>query len=403
MENKPQSVFSNVPSVKQNEIFENLKNFSCDPNPNKINLGIGMFLDEDNKLIEFESVIKAELMIHNEYLNKEYTQIGGGDEFTKTIMKILFSNEYEDLDFVKENRYLVVQAATGGSALHLSSDVIQLLNKSKIHLSKETWGLYKNIYSNLEILHYPYLTDNKIEIESIVKYLNTIDNGSAINLQLSSHNPLGLDMTKEEWDTIAEVMRSKQHLAVFDIAYLGYGSGNIKEDMYPVYKFAERKVEMLLTYSSAKNFASYSDDVGAIVFIINKPEPIPKIRSNMIVLSRSLFSFPTIYGPRIMQRIIESPELYSIWVNDQEKVIKRIQEIRAKLVESLEKEKVKVDLDFIKRQRGIYMYLNLTDEQVKLMIKDYSIYLSQGGRVNLSALNNKSMKYFVTALKNLLD
>jgi aspartate/tyrosine/aromatic aminotransferase len=398
---KTTSKFSNIPDVKDsNKIFDAVKKFEANTNPNKMNLSIGMFLDDLEKVIEFESVRRADEILISQNLNKEYPQIGGGADFCRGVLNLFFP---QDHPVVKESRHLVVQTITGGASLKLGAEIINKFLENKIHLSEQTFPPYKNLFSqNLEISYYPYFnkTDG-IDIDAMVEYLSKINEKSVINLQLSSHNPTSLDPNISQWDKIAAVMKQKKHLAFFDVAYLGYASGNISTDLYPIHKFAQEKIEMIISYSSAKNFANYSDDVGALIIVLNNPEPLIKLKSHLIVFSRSLFSFVSLYGPRVMEKILTSEELYKIWITDQQNIHQRINAIRSKIIEEIEKNEIRgININLLRNQTGIYMYLNLSEKQVEELMEKYAIFLCEGGRINITGVGSDKVGYLVSALKD---
>jgi len=396
------SRFSKIPKCSDDELFNILEKAKFNENPNKMNLSIGMLHDEKGSLIVFESVELANKLIYESNLNKEYPQFGGSQEFTTAVQNLFFQS---NSNVVNEGRVLVSQIITGGSALRISAEIVEKFITKKIHVSNHTFGPYLNIFNKMDIFYYPYFNEEKqsLDTEAFLEYLNKIDDGSFINLQLSSHNPTALDFSKEEWDKICEVMKAKKHLAQFDVAYLGYGTGSIEGDLYPIRKFSENYVEMFICYSSAKNFTNYSDDVGTLICVLNNKENIEKLKSHIIILSRSLFSFVSLYGARIIEKVLNTPELNKLRNEEQSKIYERISSIRQKVTEEIEKKGVNLNLNFLKSQSGIYMFLNLNKDQVEILAKKYSIFLCSGGRVNLSAISEDKIPYFVDSLKEILD
>lgn len=396
------SRFSKVPSVAKDPIFSAFEKFKSSENPNKMNLSIGMFVNELGEQIVYKSVEEAEKIIHASNLYKEYPQFGGAPEFTSAIQNLFFT---PDSQVVKEGRVFVSQMITGGAALRISAELIQKFISNKIHVSNETFGPYKNILANMEIHYYPYFNKEKqcLDTQAFLEYLNEIEDRSVINLQLSSHNPTALDFSRDEWDKVCEVMKAKKHLAQFDAAYLGYGTGSIEGDLYPIHKFSENYIEMLICHSSAKNFTNYSDDIGSIICVLNKKEPIEKIKSHLIILSRSLFSFVSLYGARIIEKVLNTPELNKLRNEEQTEVYNRIKSIRNKVIDEMDRQNVNVNLKFLRAQSGIYMFLNLNDDQVQTLAEKYNIFLCGGGRVSLSGLTSDKISYFVECIKNVLS
>jgi aspartate/tyrosine/aromatic aminotransferase len=187
------------------------------------------------------------------------------------------------------------------------------------------------------------------------------------------------------------------------VAYLGYASGSIKDDLYHIRSFAENKIEQLIAYSSAKNSTNYSDDMGGIFIVLSRPKPIPKIKSHLIVISRSLFSFVSIYGSRIIEKILSNEDPRKQWLEDQEEVFNRLQKLRGSLVTEFEKQGFDPNyITFLKDQKGIYAFLDLSNSQCSFLQDQYGIFFGKYGRLNLTGLKEDQKEYFVTAIKSLL-
>jgi aspartate/tyrosine/aromatic aminotransferase len=375
MSNPVKSCFSKVPAPVSDKIFSILEKFNKDENTKKMNLSIGMFFDDNNKVIEFESVKKAQQIIHDANMNKEYPPITGMVEFTSAVQKLFFPNDHP---VVKEGRILTSHCITGGSSLRVAAEVITKFLPKKIHLSNLTFGPYLNLFANLEICYYPYYNSQtkSLDVEAFLEYLNKIEDGSIINLQLSGHNPTALDFTNEDWNRISDVMKMKNHIAFFDAAYLGYANGSLEKDLYPIHKFAHKMIEMFISYSSAKNFANFCDDIGALIVVLNKPEPIMKLKTHLVVINRSLFSFVSLYGSRIIEKILNTNELKEIWEKEVKGVFDRIIKLKSELISEIEAQKVNIDVKFLNSQKGIYLFFDMIDSQVELLADKYSIYLS---------------------------
>jgi aspartate/tyrosine/aromatic aminotransferase len=395
------SRFFKVQSIPFNKMFSIKENFEKSTNENKMNLSLGMLYNEEGKLITFNSVEQAEKIILDLNMNKEYPPITGIPEFCSTIQNLFFPKES---DVVKDGRILTTHTVTGGAALRVCAELINRFLPKKIHLSNFTFLPYKNIFNNLEICYYPYYNSEMkaLDVEAFLEYLNKIEDNSIICLQLSSHNPTALDFDEKSWDRISEVMKKKSHLALFDAAYLGYGNGDITSDLYPIHKFAGNKIEMLICYSSAKNFANYSDDIGALMVVMNKKEPLLKLKTHLVVINRSLFSFVSLYGSRVIERILNT-DLKQVWLEDQKSAYKRINELRYEIILSIENEGVNININFLKSQKGIYIFLDLKQNEVDRLSNEFAIFLCEYGRLNITGMKRNQIGYFVKSLKSVLN
>lgn len=397
------SRFSNLPEIQQDPLFASFKKFKESTAPNKINLSIGMLQDESGKYIEFSCVKQAEKLLLSENLNKEYTVITGVPEYNETIKNIFFPNKQNPA--VAEDRILVTQPVTGGAALRMVSEIAKRFLQKKIHLSNLTFGPYIQLFEGLEICYYPYYNSQQksLDFEAMKAYFAALEPNSVVLFQLSSHNPTALDLEPKQWDELIPIFKQNKTLLVFDAAYLGYACGSFAEDLYPIEKYSQNKIEMLISYSSAKNFTNYSDDVGGLLIVLNKKENLIKLKSHIIVLARSLFSFPSLYGARVINKVVNDKELNQQWLNEQKIVFERNKAVRKMVIEEMKAQNVKVNFDFLSKQKGIYLFLDLTESQNDKLAREHLVFLAVGGRVNLSGINQSNLNAFVGAVKKVLD
>jgi len=277
--NNKMSVFQNVTNVPTDPLFLAYENYTNCKAKNKINLTIGTITEPGNEsnLYEFKCVSKAQDLIAKEELDKEYPPLTGIPEYNSTIQNLFFD---KDSNVVKEKRILTVQAITGGAALKIGADILRKLVAKSIYLSNKTWGFYTGLFQSLEIKYYPYFNEKTktLDFENMVSFFKNLEKGSVVNLQLNCHNPTGIDLNLEQWEIIGKICAENKIFAFIDIAYLGFSSGSIQEDFAPVRLLERLGVEMFIVYCTEKNFGTYSDPVGNLIVILNKPQPINAIR-----------------------------------------------------------------------------------------------------------------------------
>lgn len=409
-ETNKKSIFSNIKKAEENKIFKAHSDYLNSKNENKMDLSIGQFLNQNLSPINMECVIKAEKEIQSENLNKEYPPLGGQPDFNNAIQNLFFPDK--QMKVVQEGRIATFQIITGGASLRIIAELIKTLfikqgKQKKIYTSKPTFGPYFKLFEGIEIDFYPYYNSEtkSLDIQALIKFLENLQEESIILLQLSSHNPTGLDLSKDEWNQVLNALKKQRHIAIFDVAYLGYGSGSIEEDLYPIHKAAENYIEMFISYSSSKSFCNYSDCVGALLVILNKKEPLNAIRSNLIVLSRSLFSFNSLYGSRIIMKILMTENLKQLWIKEQKQIFDDINFLRKSFIEEIKENYKDINkklLNLLECQKGVYIYLDLTDEQTSKLAENYGIYTSSNGRINITGIKVDKIKYLVEALKEIL-
>jgi aspartate/tyrosine/aromatic aminotransferase len=402
-QNPLKSRFSDLPPNQTDSLFASFKKFKESNSPNKINLSIGMLQDESGKYIEFDCVKQAEKALLSENLNKEYTVITGIPEYNETIKSIFFPNKENSA--VKEDRILATQPVTGGAALRMASEIIKRFLPKKIHLSNLTFVPYIQIFEGLEICYYPYYNakTKSLDLDAMKGYFNTLEPNSVVLFQLSSHNPTALDLEPQHWDELLTIFKSRNILLIFDAAYLGYAGGSFAADLYPIETYSQNRIEMLICYSSAKNFTNYCDDIGGLIVVLNRKENLLKLKSHIVVLARSLFSFPSLYGARVITKIYNNEKLKALWLQEQRNVFERIKEVREMVIQEMQQLAAKIDFEFLKEQKGIYMFLDLSEAQMDKLASEHLVFLACGGRVNLTGVNKGNMKVFVEAVKKVLE
>jgi aspartate/tyrosine/aromatic aminotransferase len=394
--------FNNLPEIKPDPLFETFRKFKEEKNPNKIDLSLGMIQDESGNKLVFECLKKSEKLLQKKEMNKEYPFILGSSDFCEAIKNLFFDKE--NIAY-KEDRILVSQQITGGGSLRMASEIIKRILIKRIHTSELFFDPYIALFEGVEICYHPYYNEEKKELdfENMLSYFEKLEEKSIVLFQLSSHNPTALDISNSQWDTICELFTKRKIFTIFDSAYLGYGTGSFEGDIYPIKKFSENYLEFIVCYSSAKNFTNYSDDIGGIMFVVNKKELIPKLKSNLITLARSLFSFPSLYGSRIITQIIDDKDLNKLWLEEQRKVYERIVSNRKMIIEAMKENNINFNYEFLERQRGIYMFLDLNKDQINFLVNEFFIFLSKRGRINLTGINKNNLDYLISSLKKILN
>eukprot|EP00340_Litonotus_pictus_P002292 CAMPEP_0170515008 /NCGR_PEP_ID=MMETSP0209-20121228/1493_1 /TAXON_ID=665100 ORGANISM="Litonotus pictus, Strain P1" /NCGR_SAMPLE_ID=MMETSP0209 /ASSEMBLY_ACC=CAM_ASM_000301 /LENGTH=373 /DNA_ID=CAMNT_0010799299 /DNA_START=23 /DNA_END=1140 /DNA_ORIENTATION=+ len=368
--------FKDLPEVpKESPFFSN--EYEEDTRKEKINANIGMIYNDEGKLHELSFIKDVEKELFDKKLDKEYSSLIGSPDYNNAVFKLFFPEQ----ELKDGGNFFSTQSITGGSALRVGSDLLRKAVSPDIYLSNLTFSLYYKLFSECNINQYPYYSHEtkEIDFKGMTQYLEYIPDKSVINLQLSNHNPTGLDLSKEQWDQLALVFKKKNHFAFFDCAYLGHSSGSFSEDLYGLHSFLNSEIEFFLAFSSAKISLNYGEDVGSLLGWMKNPTAVKKVVSNILNLNRALFSFPSLQGARILTNILQNRR------QEQEKELREIhselKEKRQAVVESMSKKGMnEKTLGLIKSQKGIYLFLDLSEDQVIILKKNYSIYLADNGR-----------------------
>ena len=401
------SFFDELPDIEEKNSFFN-NQYELDTRKNKINASIGLIYssDDNTKLESYSFMNEIEKRLYDKNLNKEYSTLQGIPDFMTSVFNLFFPDEN-----LNDSKIIVSQSMTGGSALRLGAEIIKNYISECIYTSNETFSLYYNIFKRLEIKTYPYYEYNENHnsnfcFDKTKEYFKNLPNNSVVNLQLSSHNPTGLDPDYNQWEELANIFKEKNHLAFFDCAYLGYGSGSFEEDLTGVRIFQKYGLEFMLAVSTGKPFLNCSNDIGIFFACINDHNSRKNVKNLISVLNRSKFSFPSLHGARIIMEILNDKNVKEKWIQEHSNIFKRVYSIRLRIIDSLEKlNKSNISeskIKFLKEQKGLYMYLDIDNEKVELLKKEYGIYLSNKGRINITSINNSNIEYFVNSIAKVL-
>ena len=373
-----------------------LEQYKNDNNVNKINLLRGVYKNNYNKPLTLESVKNAKkLNINN---NHEYLSTDGDYEFLKLSNKFIYGEEDYNNSNIKS-----IQSLSGTGALRIGAEYINKYISNTIYIPNYTWSNHDAVFnaSGLNIKTYEYFNkeENKIEYSNYLNDLNNLPDKSVILLHSCAHNPTGTDPTNEQWKEIADIIKTKNHIPFFDNAYQGFASGDYNKDAFSHRYFLQNNIGFLLAHSYSKNFGLYGERVGLLSFHLNEQIGDKKsIKNKMNDIIRPMYSCPPLNGSNLVKTILSNEQLFEMWKNDCSDMSLRINTIREKIANNVTNH----NLDYITNQIGMFGFLNLSEEQIDLLISKYSIYLPYDGRISLSGLNDSNIDYFTDKLNEIL-
>ncbi|KAI0256746.1 aspartate aminotransferase [Lactifluus subvellereus] len=397
--------WNNVPLAPPDSIFKLTAAYEADAYPQKINLGVGAYRDDNNKPWVLPVVKKAsQILLNDPTLNHEYLPITGLPGFVSSAACLILG---KDSPAIAEGRVVSVQTISGTGANHLAALFLSKyypFNGDKvIYLSDPTWVNHFAIFNNVGIkpLLYPYYDQRTIALDfaGFVATLESAPERSVFLLHACAHNPTGVDPTDEQWKIIADTILAKKHYAFFDAAYQGFASGDLDRDAAAVRHFVSRGVPMLVCQSFAKNAGLYGERVGALHLVLPNKETASRVRSQLSVLQRSEISNPPSYGARVVALILNNPELFDEWKADIKTMAGRIIAMRRELHRLLTEElKTPGNWDHIINQIGMFSFTGISAAQSNALIDDAHVYLTSNGRISMAGLNSKNIRYFSEAL-----
>lgn len=341
--------------------------FKNDSHPNKVNLGVGAYRDNNGKPWVLPSVRAAEKAMADNKLEKEYAAISGFPEYTNLCAQLTFGN---DSNIVKEGLNSTVAAVAGTGALRIGAEFIsRWYQPSKcIYLPTPTWGNHKPIFrdAGLEFKEYRYYDPKTVgfDFEGCMEDLSRIPDKSIVLLHACAHNPTGIDPKPENWREMCQLFKKKQFLTYFDMAYQGFASGDTNRDAFAVRHFASEGLPIVVAQSFSKNFGLYGERAGTFTVVSQSAEEQARVMSQLKILIRPLYSNPPINGMRIVTQILASPELKQKWLSDIVTMADRIISMRQLLVDNLAKFGSSRNWSHITDQIGMFCFTGLNPSQV---------------------------------------
>ncbi|KAK1133556.1 Aspartate aminotransferase, mitochondrial [Melipona bicolor] len=395
------SWWDNVEMGPPDPIFSLTERFKADTHPNKVNLGVGAYRDDETKPFILPSVKKAEEKIRSKNMDKEYSAIAGNVEFCKHSILLALG---EHSNIIKEGLTTTVQTISGTGGLCVGGQFFsRYFNGNKeIYLPIPTWGNHTPIFTlcGLPVKQYRYYDPETcgLDHKGLLENLSKIPDKSIILLHACAHNPTGVDPKPEQWKELAELVKKKNHFPFFDMAYQGFATGNLEKDAFGLRHFVEEGIQLALTQSYAKNMGLYGERIGAFTMVCATKDEADRVFSQLKRIIRPMFSNPPIHGARIVCEILKDSQLTDQWMIDIKTMANRILSVRQKLVDDLKKAGSVRNWKHITDQIGMFCFTGLKPDQVEKLINDHHIYLTKDGRISMAGVTSKNVEYIAKSI-----
>ncbi|KDO01836.1 amino acid aminotransferase [Pseudomonas donghuensis] len=390
--------FGAIGRVPGDPILGLMEAYAKDSNPNKFDLGVGVFKDAQGLTPIPAAVKQAEQRLLEQQTSKSYVGGHGDAAFGRLIGELVLGS---DSSLLSNQRAGATQTPGGTGALRLAAEFIEhCLPGRGIWLSDPTWPIHETIFAGagLKVSHYPYVgTDNRLNVAGMLAALEVAPKGDVVLLHACCHNPTGFDLSQDDWRAVLEVVRRRELLPLIDFAYQGFGDGLV-EDAWAVRLFAAELPELLITSSCSKNFGLYRDRTGALLVCSHDAEKLVDVRSQLALLARNLWSTPPDHGAAVVAQILGDADLKRLWVEEVEAMRQRIAELRVGLVEALAPHGLSDRFAHIAKQRGMFSYTGLSPEQVKQLRERHSVYMVGTGRANIAGADAARLEALAAAI-----
>lgn len=391
-------MFSELKPLPTDPILGLMAAFKQDTNPNKIDLGVGVYKDEQGNTPVLKAVKKAEAFRLENETSKSYIGLAGNLDYCQKMENLLLGEHPALL----ANRVRTAQAPGGTGALRVAAEFIKRCNKdATVWVTTPTWANHISLFeaAGLTVKEYPYYDyENKdLLFDEMINTLKQVPKGDVVLFHACCHNPSGMDLNAEQWSTVADLAVEVGFTPLIDIAYQGFGS-SLEEDAAGLRKLAAAVDEMIICSSCSKNFGLYRERIGACSIIAKDAATADVSNSVLLSVVRSIYSMPPAHGADIVSTILSSTELTQMWHDELDEMRNRINGLRTLIKESLATKGIAQDFSFIDRQNGMFSFLGINKEQIDRLQKDYSIYIVGSSRVNVAGISDTNIDYFANAV-----
>ncbi len=393
------SIFAAVELAPRDPILGLNEAFAADTRAEKVNLGVGVYYDDNGKIPLLGAVRAAEKARLEAMPARGYQPIEGPAAYNSAVQNLLFG---AGSALVSSGKVITIEALGGTGALKVGADYLKrLLPQAKVYISDPSWENHRALFESagFAVETYPYYdaASRGVDFAAMKATLATLAAGSIVVLHACCHNPTGADLSDEQWNEIVAVCRERQLVPFLDMAYQGFADG-IDADAVAVRAFSASDLQFLISSSFSKSFSLYGERVGALSIITASKEEAARVLSQVKRVIRTNYSNPPTHGGAVVAAVLGSPELRQMWETELAGMRDRIRAMRTGLVEQLEAEGVTQDFSFVVKQRGMFSYTGLSAAQVERLKNDFGIYAVSTGRICLAALNSSNIGYVAKAI-----
>ena len=397
------SLFSAVQMAPRDPILGLNEQFNADTNPAKVNLGVGVYFDDNGKLPLLQCVLAAEKAMMDAPKPHGYLPIDGIAAYDTAVKALVFGADSEP---VKSGRLATIQALGGTGGLKVGADFLKKLNpNAKVLISDPSWENHRALFTNagFKVESYRYYDEatRSLNFAGMLADLNAAEAGTVVVLHACCHNPTGYDITAAQWDQVIAAVKARGLVPFLDMAYQGFGYG-LAEDGAVIGKFVAAGLMFFVATSFSKSFSLYGERVGALSVVCKDKEEMSRVLSQLKIVIRTNYSNPPTHGGAIVTAVLSTPELRALWEKELGEMRARIKAMRQKLVDGLKAAGIKQDMSFITTQIGMFSYSGLSKDQMVRLRNEFGVYGTDTGRMCVAALNSKNIDYVCACIAKVI-
>ncbi|MFT4769402.1 MAG: aspartate aminotransferase [Glaciecola sp.] len=373
-----------------------------DENPKKVDLTVGIYMDEDGICPVFDAIRQAQATLVADEVSKAYLSPAGVAGFNPGMQKLVLG---ESSVALADGRVSSIQAPGGCGALRIGAEIIQAASPgARVWVSDPTWPVHIPLLGSvgLQFSTYRYYDaqTHGVNFDAMVEDLKGASRGDIVLLHGCCHNPCGADLSQEQWSIIGDMAEAQGFMPFVDIAYQGLGDG-LDEDAAGLRQLAERLPEMIIAASCSKNMGLYRERTGCTMFLCRDKKNADALLSQAKVAARRVYSMPPAHGALLASAVLADDALTANWQAELRGMCERVNGLRGNLVEKLQASTGR-DFEFIRAEKGMFSFLGLSGEQVQTLRDDYSVYMLGSSRINVAGVNARNIDYLADSIASVL-
>ena len=397
------SLFATVEMAPRDPILGLNEQFNADPNPHKVNLGVGVYFDDQGKLPVLRCVAAAEKQLLDSPKAKGYLPIDGIAAYDKAVQGLVFGADHPA---VTSGRIATVQALGGTGGLKVGADFLKKLQPgAKVLISDPSWENHRALFTGagFAVEAYPYYdaATRGIRFDAMLAALKAAAPGTVVVLHACCHNPTGCDLSPPQWEQIAATCKAGGLVPFLDMAYQGFGKG-ITEDGAAVRLFMAQDMSFFVSTSFSKSFSLYGERVGALSVVCSSAEECSRVLSQLKIVIRTNYSNPPTFGAQVVATVLTTPALRAMWEEELAGMRERIKATRSQLVAKLQAAGAPGELAYITQQMGMFSYSGLSVAQMQRLRSEFGVYGVDSGRICVAAINSRNIDAVVAALARVM-
>jgi aspartate aminotransferase len=396
-------MFGNLEALPPDPILGVTAAFRRDTDPGKVDLGVGVYRDEDGITPVPAAVREAERELIAGQTTKTYVGPAGNLDFNERIVELALGASAATL----KDRTSTIQTVGGCGALRMAAELLHAAApKSVVHVSDPTWANHEPLLGNSGIAlgRYPYYDPSSrgLAFDRMLEHLGDLPAGDVVLLHACCHNPTGVDLDARQWADVADVLERRDLVPFVDLAYQGFGD-DLESDAAGLRLLAARLPTLLLAISCSKNFGLYRERVGALAVISDRPATARAIATHEARIGRRMYSMPPDHGAAVAARVLGVPRLRGSWQQELAAMVNRLKSLRALLASRLCDRRPDLDFSWLTRQRGMFSLLGLGPAAISALCEVEHVYMTPDGRINVAGVSDANVDRVADSIVRVLE